>query len=445
LGGAAVSTLNLLTGEGFDIEYYDGWMRSVAPGMNPYGSVVDTVNLIVSAATTDALATAIQKLDQKIQETSWYWDDTFENNSVWLRGQLTNESQAYWALVREMSYEIGDSIFSPYIIRGNVMRRVSLAVNRIPFWEGVTIKSHSDTGVTSIGGKADFSGTVVDGDIPGRVGTIYFYEAASNLTEVWAGFRSTRLGGLASFVPVWDLGLAAIDRDADTTRVTGEATAYGTQYSRCAFTAVQTMLTRVSIEALDVGAGASQRGEFTILLRAKVAANTTCYVQLADGYTDGSNWRIQSAVKIESNSWYLYPIGTVSFPATRSSTVNDLTKCRLRIMARRMAGTTLDMDCLIFIPSGEGSIYINSGTAIGSNYLTTYTHPDGRIEAILENSATGEPIETCDVRPQRWGIPNGTGNLIIAAQQAAVSVLGDTVSVLTAEYWRWRTLRGAED
>lgn len=444
MGGAAASTLNLLTGEGFDIEYYDGWMRSVAPDMNPYGNVVDTVNLIVSAADTDALATAIQKLDQKVQEASWYWSDIFEDNSVWLRGQLTDESQSYRALVREMSYEIGESIYSPYIIRGNVMRRVSLVINRIPFWECRTSKNHSDTGVSSIGGMADFTGTEVDGDIPGRMGRINFYEVGSNLTEVWAGFRSTRMGTLANFKPVWDLGLAAVDRDADTTRITPEATAYGGQYSRCAFTAVQTMLTRVSIEALDVAAGSSQRGEFTILLRAKVGANTTCYVQLADGYTGGSNWRIQSAVKIESNDWYLYPIGTVSFPATRSFQTNDLTKCRLRVMARRTAGTTLDMDCLIFVPSGEGSIYVNSDTAIGSEYLYTFTHPDGRIEASLMNSGTGEPIETCDVRPQRWGIPNGSVNLIVAAQRSASSILADTMSVSTTEYWRWRTLRGAE-
>ena len=129
-----VSAISLLDNtNGFDPDYYTGWVPEVATGMKPH-NLQETMTLVSVGTSHDNLASRRQALDDKLKETEWYWDDPTERYSVWLRAQLENETYARQALIRRGSAQWGDSPYGPFVNAGNTDRTCTLGLERLPWW-----------------------------------------------------------------------------------------------------------------------------------------------------------------------------------------------------------------------------------------------------------------------------------------------------------------------
>jgi len=451
--GAETSTLNLLTGAGLNIEYMDGWQAAIAAGNPPDAApITDVLNLVVTGTTGDVLAAYLQNLDDKVREVQEFWEGAQERGGVWLRAQLTSETKARQAFIREAALSLGESIFTPYTDASSVIRKLALSLVRQPFWEATATTTTSAAALNCLGGTTSGAPMTVAGDVPARVPLISVVCAASMLREWWLGFRSTRYGTLANFASVWDLGIAGITRDADTTRV---ANGEGGFMSQCTFTAVATMLTRVTPVISDITANTSdQRGKFHVLLRAKVSNNTTvCHVQMKDGYDGALSWRTQQGYQVidgaVTTSFFLYPLGTVTIPPTRGlSSAPDFSTFAIGVNAARVSGAgTLDMDSLVLIPYNEGAIHASApiptpGLALDNIYI--YTREDEAIDGHTRAVVTTPPVDSLAIDCQNWGCPVGSTMCVFAAQEETAQVITDSVTLDISRYHRWRTLRGAD-
>jgi len=448
--GAEISTLNLLTGAGLNIEYMDGWQAAIAAGNPPDASpVTDVLNLVVTGTTGDTLATYLRNLDHKVRQVQEFWEGPQEPGGVWLRAQLTSETKARQAFIREAALSLGESIFTPYTDASSVIRKLALSLVRQPFWEATTPENTSVI-TNCLGGTLAATPFLVTGDVPARVP----YLSASaiggvTLREWWLGFRSTRYGTLANFVPSWDLGLAAITRGTDTIQQggVGDATGGG-NVSRCNFATDATLVMRARAMLSTITANAAdQRGRFHVLLRAKVTDNTTvCHVQMADGYNAAASFRTQQGYQVidgaVTTSWYLYPVGTITIPPTRVySGSPNFTTYAIAINASRASGAgSLDMDCLILIPHNEGAIH-GEAPAVATN-CAFYTRENETVDGYTTSAVS--PVDGMGVDCQNWGCPINTVMWVFAAQRATSQVSTDTATVAMYRYHRWRTLRGAD-
>ena len=443
-----ISSISLLSNtDGFDLDYYDGWTQAVARGLTP-GNLAETLNLIATGTDKDDLAANLQGLDDKLKQAEWYWDDPAEQYGVWLRAQLTDETNARQALIRRGEGQPGESLYGPYTDRGNVMRRYALALERLPWWESITSTSYSATGLSCSGGAVSHG--TIPGDIPARayVTNILCSDA---LDECWFGFRTARFGTIANFEPVWECD--------DGTVYAGTGTTEQADYMECDFSAGdpdgEALQSRFYVKVSDVTANYSdQRGQFIVLMRAQTsAAATTTRVRLLDGYSaTASNLRWQDRVVIDDTAWRLYVLGTVQIPpAVGLSTMNVFRSYRLCIQAERTAGAgSLRCDKFILIPIGEGALYTSNMGMLTNDYAARILmRPDGSLSGLTYSDFPTYTNIIASIAPRPQGpygytLPVGTGTTVFAGQRATLHDETDTAGLY---YWamrRWRTLRGAD-
>ena len=443
-GTGDIDNISLLANtDGFDLDYYDGWTQAVPQGLTP-GNLAETLNLIATGTDKDDLAANLQGLDDKLKQAEWYWDDPTERYGVWLRAQLTDETNVRQALVRRGEGQPGESLYGPYTDRGNVMRRYALGLERLPWWESVIPISYSATDLSCSGGTASHG--IIPGDVPARayVTNILCSDA---LDECWFGFRTNRFGTRANFVPQWECDDGTVVDTDDTTKET--------DYMQTTFTNDATLISRFYVKVSDVTANYSdQRGQFIVLMRAKLsAADTTTRVRLLDGYsTTASNLRWQDRVVIDDTAWKLYSLGTVQIPPTVGlSTMNVFRSYRLCLQAERTAGAgNLRCDKFILIPIGEGALYASNMAMTTSSYAgRVLMRPDNSLSGLTYSDFPNYTNIIASIAPRPQGpygytLPVGAGITVFAGQRAASHDETDTVGLY---YWtlrRWRTLRGAD-
>jgi len=455
-GTGDIDNISLLANtDGFDLDYYDGWTQAVPQGLTP-GNLAETLNLIAKGTAQtgpvvtakDNLAANLQGLDDKLKQAEWYWDDPTERYGVWLRAQLTDETNVRQALIRRGEGQPGESSYGPYTDRGNVMRRYTLALERLPWWESTAPITYSPTGPLSCSGGTGAHGTI-PGDVPARA-YVTNISCSDALDECWFGFRTARFGTIANFVPVWECD--------DGTVYAGTGTTEQADYMECDFSAGdpdgEALQSRFYVKVSDVTANYSdQRGQFIVLMRAQLSAGaTTTRVRLLDGYsTTASNLRWQDRVVIDDTAWRLYALGTVQIPPLSGLTTDNMFRAyRLCIQAERTAGAgSLRCDKFILIPIGEGALYASNIAMTSSVYV-------GRLRTTPQGSNSGWTYSdiayttiasSMAVRPQGpygYTLPVGAGITVFAGQRAASHDETDTVGLA---YWtlrRWRTLRGAD-
>ena len=435
-----IDNISLLANtDGFDLDYYDGWTQAVAQGLTP-GNLAETLNLIATGSDKDDLADNLQGLDNKLKQAEWYWDDPAERYGVWLRAQLTDETNVRQALIRRGEGQPGESSYGPYTDRGNVMRRYALALERLPWWESVIPVSYSSLTMLCNGGTAAYG--TIPGDVPARP-ALTNITISDELDEFWIGFRTARFGTIANLVPAWqcESGTAVI---ADTTAGgTGMTTTFATD---------ATMASRFYVKVSDITANYSdQRGQFIVLMRAQLSAGaTTTRVRLLDGYsTTASNLRWQDRVVIDDTAWRLYALGTVQIPPLSGLTTDNMFRAyRLYIQAERTAGAgSLVCDKFILIPIGEGALYASNVAMASSVYKgRIQTTPQGTNSGwTYSDAAYTTIVSSMAVRPQGpygFTLPVGAGVTVFAGQRAASHDETDTASFYYQTLRRWRTLRG---
>lgn len=447
---ADISSLSLFNFEdGFSLTR-DGWIQAAAGNGD---RVSEAMTLHVKGSSHDDLASKLQSLDDKIREVRWY-GDAAERYGVWLRAQIPDESGARQALVTGMRCEPSVSFYAPPAAPGNWLRAgYDLALERMPWWEASSHYMHIATTVACFGAMKNYGN--VYGDIPSRIARTDFIGSPAGPTggedplyEFWMGFRTDRFGDRTNFVPIWDVGQSSDSTPFNDTTSSADGTAYGGYKWTCSFGDVSE-LKRVTTALLGHTSDyADQRGEYVVLLRAKVGADTTCHVRLKDGFVHTSALRAHSRVKIDSTSWLLHPLGTITIPPSRGIVRADfLRQYGFELYASRTSGSNdLDMDCFVLIPRSEGFIHVSGG---GVKYVLGDTKPI--VVCVHPNNETdgwwytlNMPYSSVTVEPEGYTLPVGAGALILAGQRETEHALTDYVTVQLSSYNCYRTLRGTQ-
>lgn len=447
---------------GFDL-VDDGWQQAIDGGAD--GRVVETLTLMVRGSSHDALATAIQLLDEKIEQINNYGRDAVEIYGVWLRAKMTNETGTRQALIRSAmrspvplwAGQIDNSMGGQYYLQ-----RYTLAVERDQRWEAAALSTFGATTVGSVGGTGAY-GTVT-GDSPGRLARITLNGTLTSggpLTKLWLGWRTDRFGAKANFVPAWSLRLGS-PFGADTTGgvTNADATAKDGYYVKTTFATTPALTQRVILSVAGVTANRSdQRGTFLVLLRARVSAinpAATVRVRLTDGLIQSKSMKARPRVPIvgTNTNWQFYEMGQIQIPSPGRvySAVQLLDSYAVAIEAEQIGGgannPSLHLDCLVLIPMAEGYLSVSidplagQGVALNKN-MQIFSLPDGGLQAMYFGGAGLTPQAILTPRLYA-GLPVGAGLMVGAAQQDGTSVLADFFDVDLQTMRRWNTLRGSE-
>lgn len=425
------------------------WVPKVGNDGDAY--VDEVLTLLIAGSSHDDLASKVQALDNMIRLAECARHHPHQKG-IYLRCQLTNESGARQALVLAARRENGTALYGPPVSPGNIVEAYKLVVRRMPWWEHPT-GAHQDSATISSCLGGTFAMTGVTGDVPARLLALQMSGHAGGggpLYEFWAGFRTSRYGTIANFVPVWELEAGTNGTDASDA---AEATASGGNHVVVSF-ATATMAVRSTITAVQA-AGANnehQRGRFLVLLRAKVGASTSARVRLSSGMSGASLWNTQKRVVVSSTDWLLYPMGEVVLPPSAfndfEGTTIAMDSAALRLEAERASGgNSLYLDCMILIPVDEGFAHFS-----GLDVQTDLSYggfisqeADGRLLSYsLSNGAVNGIPDTSGTHPGSFYAPVGASSLIVAGQRSASSVLADHCDLYVGYVPRWAMLRGAE-
>ena len=443
------STFNLLDyTNGFNVAY-GGWLPTVSEGTNP-DLVSETITLRVrppqnTALPVDNVAVGIQALDDRLRQAGEYFDGEAELYGVWLQARNDGETNTRQALIRRGRTAPQSSLFSVAGKRG-VIPEYILALERFPWWEALSSVTGQVNGVNCLGGMGLLP-VSASGDTKARicflsVQGMSLRSSTAELDDIWIGFRTDHHGARANLKTVWDLGNASVTMGTDTAR-TSDGTAYGGYKAQCSFATTASMAARTTA---SLGGYTSnyedQRGEYTVLLRAKVGSSTCCYARLLSGYDSGSAYDYRDRVKIESTSWKLYDMGTVTIPPFRFYYPGTpQSGFAMRVQVERTGGTTLDLDCLVLIPRSEGFVYTGNNAVRNDRNMRVICSPAGHTMGLCFTYPDVRPIV---VSQSRFALPPGACSVVVAGQESGQHNLTDTVNVAVSFYNRWRTLRGAE-
>ncbi len=449
-----IDTLSLLGyTAGFQLAE-DGW-DPMTP-LEGQDALDEAMTLRVSGSSHDNLAAVLQPLSQKRLEAGWY-ESGAERYGVWLRAKLTNETNTRQALVKKLNHA-ARRMHSRAVSAGNKIPEYTLHVRRTPYWEATSSVDYALTSLNSVGGSTDYttyggSPGVVVGDVAARLASVKFSGVNGDggpLNKFWLGFRTNRYGNRANFQSTWSLRNAFYS-DTDTSKGTTnpDATAKDGYKTITTFATVPTLLTRIKCRVTDITANPTdQRGNFTVLLRAKTTGTAVVRLRLGDGLQGDATFNYRSRVTLSWLSWQFVELGSVQIPnigrlVEGSSYASNTT---LVIDAERVSGSgNLEMDCLIMVPTDEGWLYGEGGSVeyTGGDSRPFYVQEkaDGRKEAMAFASSLPSAVGTAKIT---GGLPVGNGILVLGAMRATSSTLTDVCNLDMRAYPRWESLRGAE-
>jgi len=440
-----VESLNLLSG-GFDLR---DWVQAIASDDDR--SVSESLTLKITGTSQDNLAVLIQSLDEKIKQANWQ-RQSVEPYSIWLRAKMGNETGIRQALVLAARRSPGVQLFDNVAGSNDIAREYQLGLERIPWWETEQSVTFTQASVNSLGGASAYGGTPIKGTHPARIANAFINGLDASLSDVWMGLRTARFGTLSEFKPVWNLRLAGVF-GTDTTGGASnpDATAQDGFKVVVAFSS-SVFLPRLYIKVADIEATPSkrrsQRGRFSLLMRAKVTSTAVARVRIGNGYVGSTTYDFKDRVTISSTSWKLYAMGEVRIAPSRLKTFyvdSDFlfSGAGFRLDAERVSGSgNLELDCFILIPTAEGSLHLNSvGGFTTSDTANVDNRADGELSGFV--STSGTPIETLALDARDWGLPPPSGNFIVAGQRPTESVKTDTIQIIGNLYERYATLRGS--
>ncbi len=464
------TTVNLQNTTGAQLleKYLPVFATPTGDGTIP-ADVTEALPVIVRIATDDGLAATLQGIARLQQQAAMYMADPTEASPVWFYRKLTGESGGAAAgirfLVKSMSFtptaKFGGLFdVGPAITDGRIG---VLSITHHPYGEAPAVIAASGTdGVSVLGGAVNY--TDVTGDVPARL----YYLGLDNLAaartyrQYWIGFRSVnKVAAPANVVTLWECEDGGVN-GADSTFTT-DATASpgggGNTKLQTTFLGTATWAWRCAITLADVTANYDDHtGDFVVLARAKVSANTAQVKLQQIGGSGSGTYRFGPVIDVADTSWNIYNLGVVSFPvrdlhsvpiAMYADSYDQL--AALRIWARQKPGSdrpVLDVDCLILIPCDEYFIHAQSTETVA-------TDDASRIAASPEDTATGVTIDTSGpyfrqtfpVEPIGAGIPTGDGRLFVCVandNDGTAPAFGDTLDVELSYYPRWVYFRGAE-
>lgn len=435
--------------DGFSVER-GGWAQAVAA--DDEESVIEAMTLWARGSSHDNLAAILVALDTLLAKARLY-KETPEMYGLWLRAQLTNETNARQALV--LRTRCGPAqVISPPTSPGNTIKGYLLQLERMPLWEATASVNYSAYEAHGVGGSAYVPfgiGLRVAGTDPARIAHVSLEgKTAVALTEFWCGFRTARYYGLSDFTTPWELesGTAGTDTAVATDATASPGGAGNTKMS-CTFTTTSTMATRVTLTPYQVNSATyyGLRGTFDLILRTKCAAGVTARIRLSNGLSGTSSYRYCDPINVTGTTWKMYNIGRVTLPAggKAPSSYDAMRNSILRIQAELIAGAAgagaLEFDCIAPIPVDEGYFHVAGGSGVKQALLIS---PTGCVAGFDYTGTTITGIlDTSGVDPKMCVLPIGVNLAIFAAQRNAGSTLEDFVVFTIRAIPRYRTLRGA--
>lgn len=453
-------TLNLLDYQfGFQLAE-NGWTPKVPVAGND--NLIETITLYIQATSQDLIAQALHTLDDWIERVNFSHEPS-SKYQVWLRAKDTNESYSRQAMVLEMSGVLLEAHPAFNFDQRNSagvyqVQPYVLTIRRTPFWEETAEYAATTTDINTLGGAAALSKSYA-GDVPARIGRTIIENSSGGvleLTDVWYGFRSSRWGTLANFVPVWNLKDASYLKniahgDAFNDTVTAaDATAKSGTKIVTDFTGGATMISRARISIDDITANEQdQRGQYTVLMRAKMSDTSVALTRIQDGYVNGVQRRNLPIVKVQGTSWLMYEMGNIHLPATAFLFPDFLIKnSAIILQAQRLSGAgNLQVDCFVLIPNAEGFVRIANTSIIqtGNIWALIQVRADGITQAYNSDGAD-RPADINRIAPLNYSIPanNEAPYVIVVAQRATAQDKDDTFAFRLSTFRRWRTLRGSE-
>lgn len=466
---ADIDTVDLLSG-GFSLAS-NGYTPVVAPiGAK---SVQESITLNLKGTSSDDLAFMVQDIDRKIKECQWWIDDAgVERYQVWIRVQMDGETYARQAQLLNIMPSNKVNEFPTWDTSEYSITEYQFGIERTPFWEQPYSypNTTAKTGLNVIGGYTQLSETI-NGDVPARLAKLSMSPESSAIHgDYYIGFKSSRFGNPANFIPVWSLKdghFYPID-----TSTTSDSSAYSGTRVTCDFSGIATRRRRVGMLSSYVTANdLDQRGTYSVLLRASMSDNTSIamvYMAYGFGYESGGsgnevallgpNYRSGVAINgaLTLSYWTLFDLGTVVNPPVRVQNNSPLDNFAITIDAARTSGSgSLYLDCLILMPRDEGFVHLrlpSAGDVGSTDHMSVYQYADDSISGISDvgGAAIWSPVVTSGAN--RWSLPanNEKPYIVIAAQgyyggavESFRSVKGQTAEMSYTYIPRWRTLRGS--
>ena len=486
-------SVNLLTRsvDGFE-PAYQGWIPNLTPDRN--GRVKEALTVRVNGASTDALATSLQKLADKAEQTRRFYADGIEDYAVWLRVQTSGETKGRQSLVYEVRHEPASSVFDASLRASYHWNKYTIGIDRAPWWEGTAAGTITASSVSMYGGT--FSYGTINGDLAARMArvrmeplTIAVPQGTAAIWpygQFWLGFRSNRYSSTPSAWVSWRNAVSPGAEVTDTYAVGG--TAIRSAYHNGTVDFTDNYL--ISTETMDTMTGGTPEhmfGSFLVLARAKAAyvgtadfyegtSSLNFYLHMVAGFSQDSNTslgvyrnarhypRVAASVRIEGTTnnadYYFYELGEVTFPPPgRKNSTTDWGAFSIYILAdppsnmSDFAGTAyLYLDGMAFIPT-EGlywggrdasGLYDAPSTNVagGSVAYYGYNGPDDRSNAIV--AGTGLPSYTYGANQPYYkgGIPIGSGIGVLAANALMSSGTAWKANIELRTVERWQFLRG---
>lgn len=432
----------------------DGYFPTAAPlGAK---SVREVITLKLQGTSKDDLAAMTQEIDEKIKQVEWWLNDPgVERYQVWIRVQLENESLPRQAQIISIQPPDSVRVFTPEERLDNFIGDYQIGIERTPYWEAL-YPYPTTTAVNNlniIGGMSALSETI-NGDVPARLARLTGTLDASSgrLDALWMGWKTSRFGTPANFIPVWSLYLGT-PIDADTSE-TADATTYaGVNKVTTSFSADATLILRDVIfltPHVTVANIADQRGSYSVLLRAKMSDTSVARVRMVAGLYSGGAFQspvYRSRQVVSGTAWSFFELGNCKIPPSRLPPNYNFGNFSIGIYAERISGAgALDMDCLVLIPIDDSAVKLTSSGSLNNTHLIeVFQAADDKIYATGQKGS-GESIFTVVPRPQNdWSLPanNEAPVLVIAGNDTATGcVKGKTLDITYAYIPRWRVLRG---
>lgn len=432
---------------------YEGWQQAT-PAQQGQTTVDDVITLVLNAGNDDALAAALQSIDNKVKQTAW-GQEPLNPVGVWLRSRLateTNQRQSFIKALKRSPLAITDPL-----AYNSIIQKYQLGITRMPVWENVGSTKILSGNVTANGFKMTYS---VSGDAHARVSDMAIFgksvgAAADLYREVWFGAKGDRYGVTpANFASVWNVAAHTLVAGVDSTQV-ADTTGLANFKLSCDFGTTTTMAIRALSQCSEHTAYPNdQRGKYIMLLRAKTSdASLSVNVRGCMGYQDTNNLAYLPRYPISSanGGWKYHTIGTVKIPATDGFWQQDLTYSTLGIAAEKVSGSgNLEIDSFILIPAEHSchALYPSSlgiGTLSGVETRGLLTvRPDQKMYAtIYATTPTNVNIVSAPMDAPSWSLPTGSNNIIVGCVQSTYSLKADMTAIIAGIYPSYSSLRGA--
>jgi hypothetical protein len=421
-----------------------GELKLVRSSFSPQAGADGLVTEAFEVIDNDTLAnmrTSDNDLETILEKARRWHRMKSEYESIWLRWHTDGET-AKRALIYDYAKRHQPSLTDDPLMELSTIRE-SLAITRHPYFESVTAATSSTTGISTLGGTWDLSGTISGGTIDGRINRFTMGAGAGDeIKRLWLGITdSPHIAG--SYDPVAECGDGNVI-DADTSIV---STTMETDFVD------ETLKYRFSVRLGDFADPQELVGRHLVLLRCQNDSGTASAVRLSTSWfvspSASDSRQVQSIVYVTNTDYRMIELGEIEIPGSSwRQEVDDLTPdlqyWSLNFEIQRTSGSgKFIADAVVLIPS-EHLLTWTDAVFRPSNTETAeiFTYEDDEVAGFTRMTTPSRFIESASVGARNWSYPINGGIVVIAAQDQNGHDRTATVQPGIEVFKRWLTYHG---